>query len=243
VKKHLAVFGLFVRSSLYQILAILLLMVLIESILFCVVLHNALSAETISLETIISKSSIAIVFGAAFLLVTTKLCSIGCAFSSKTGYTLSRLQITAKSIFFWQAIVNSIFYFLLWAVQTFTVIFLTNHFAQTVDSELITEQTVFLAFYRSAFLHGVLPLDQISAYIRNIVLVFALGTCAAIFPIRQRKKGIGAEIILLAGVSCIMFPHHAEGIAGDVFLIVLSICLSVIAIISAIQKEDGHEEV
>ena len=104
MRKHLAVFGLFVRSSLLRILILLGGMILLQAFLFGYTMHTTFSSENLvwGLESIITDSRIVFVFALAFLLMTLQLASVGCSHSSKTGYTLSRLCVTPQTVFLWQ---------------------------------------------------------------------------------------------------------------------------------------------
>jgi len=238
MKQHLSVLGLLIRCSLWRILLILLLMVVIQGGLFAFALHRAIAANQPGLELIISGSQIALVFGAAFLLITAQLCTVGCSYSTQTGYTISRLSLPQRDIFFCQAAVNTLFFLLFWAVEGIAVYGFALYFTRTVDPAAITGQTVFLAFYRSKFLHGLLPLDQISIYIRNITALVALGITTAIFPYRQRRKSFGTEIVVLLVFLLLLFPRQTNEIASDVFLIVLSLSLIATALTTIFAKED-----
>jgi len=244
MRKHLAVFGLFVRSSLLRILILLGGMILLQAFLFGYTMHTTFSSENLvwGLESIITDSRIVFVFALAFLLMTLQLASVGCSHSSQTGYTLSRLCVTPQTVFLWQAAANTLFYLLLWAAEASTVFAFTQYYAAAVDPSQLSNQTVFLAYYRSTLLHGLMPLDQISIYIRNIVLICGLGTAAAVFPFRQRKKSIGLELYVLVPLVCIMFPRQTSEMVGDVFLILLSAFLMFTALYSVFTKEDANSE-
>ena len=58
------------------------------------------------LEVIFDNAHTDLLFAAAFLLITVTLCIPTCQFSSQTGYTLKRLSISERSIFFCQTAYN-----------------------------------------------------------------------------------------------------------------------------------------
>ena len=244
MKKHLSVLGLFVRSSLLRILGVIVLSSLVQTGLFAYTMHSTFSSgdPVWGLESIVSDSRIAFVFAAAFLLLTIQLVSACSAYSTKTQYTLSRLSVTQKAVFFWQTAANCLFYLLFWTIEVIVVFLCALYFAHIADPSAISNQTVFLAFYRQPFLHGLLPLDQTSIYIRNIMLVLGLGMSAAVFSFRQRRKGLGLELYILAPLVCIMFPRQTSEMFGDIFLIMLSAFLMFTTLYSVFTKEDSYGE-
>ena len=86
MKKHLSVFLLAARAGVYRLILVLALTAAAECALFRISLHSS------ALELAVRAGGMAIVFCAAFLLLTLLLCGSGCAFSSQPGYTLRRLS-------------------------------------------------------------------------------------------------------------------------------------------------------
>ena len=226
MKQHISILMLLSKSTLYKLLILFALMISLESFLFWQTLNRRLidflhqdAVALYSLEGIFAESYIPWVFGICFLIQTALLIFVGCDFGSKQGYTLRRLNISERSVFLWQALYNAGCYLLLWMVQTIVALFLCqlylNHNflsenAETAESLLnssniihprITHQTIFLAFYRSNFLHSLLPLDDMIRFSRNILFILGLATPAAAFPYYQRRGKTSFSIHFLA-VMC-----------------------------------------
>lgn len=231
MKKHLSVFGLFVRSSIYKVIGILLIMCALEILLFHTELKGALSdynSESehntfAQLENIFSDSIAPWCFALAFALITVALCLTGTEYKSKTGYTLRRLSVSEKHVFFYQALCNFFMYFLLWATQAALCYILSLYYINSSPEAFLGNQTVFLAFYRSKFLHAVLPLSNALLWVRNFLLIIALSLSSAEFPFKQRRKSFSVTIIALC-VYCIAFFSRE---IGDIFSIVTVLIVSI----------------
>ena len=241
MKKHLSVLMLISRSTIYQILGILLIMVVVEGTLFYFALNRMMTSEVVGLELAFQQSRIPWVCALGFLLVTALLCLTGCEFGGKQGYTLRRLSVSERSVFLWQAFYNTCCFFLFWAVQLFIILALCRLYIERIDSAVVNNQTVFLAFYRNDFLHSLLPLAEISRYVRNIFLILGLGIASAYFPIRQRRGGIGAGIIVLSAVTLLFFSHGMGYLGSDILVILLSIATAAIALNGALSEEAANE--
>ena len=106
MKKHSSVLMLLARSTIYRVLALLVLLAVIERVLFGRALPYGQFGED-GLKTCFSESYIAWAFGLYFLLLTALLCTTGCALGSRTGDTLRRLRISEKAVFLWQCGYNA----------------------------------------------------------------------------------------------------------------------------------------
>ncbi len=236
MKKHISVFGLFARSSIYRVLGILLLMVTAEIGVFVWQVKEAVSgyyellaldlAAMPDLERVVDKSGLFLCFAIALILITVVLCLPGCELGSKTSYTLKRLSISERATFFHQAAYNILVYIFLFATQIVLAFTLCTYYARTVPAAFVGNQTVFLAFYRNEFLHAVLPLSDVMLWIRNAFLILALGACAAEFPFRQRRKQYALSI---AGLVIYMFVFFSRTV-GDLFNCILTIIVALILI-------------
>lgn len=222
MKQHLSVFMLMVRSSFYKILGLLALMAVAEATLF----HFALDGGA-NLEHVVKYSRITYPFYIVFVLLTLLLCSAGCEFGSKTGYTLRRLSISEKRVFFWQCVYNTAAYLLFWAVQVLVAVALcTAYVTVFADSPYITHQTLFLAFYRSDFLHSLLPMENILFWVRNLLFFVSLGVTTAHFPYSQRRRSKFYHIYLLAPLFLVSFVWRGySGPEIDITIIVCAVFL------------------
>ena len=254
MKKHLSVFGLYARGSIYKILGILSVTFLAEALLFIhgvrqtvTTYHELLRADLVSLsdpERVVEQSGLFLCFAIALVLITAVLCLPGCAFGSQTGYTLRRLRIGERATFFHQATYNILVYLFFLATQAVVLFFLGLYYTRTVPEAFVTNQTLFLAFYRNEFLHAVLPLSDWTLWLRNAFTVAALGFCAAEFPYRQRRGGYALAVGGLVLYFVVFFRQEV----GDLFHCMLTLAIDLAVIGETLYtvyrrgKEGGYED-
>lgn len=228
MNKHISVAALLCRTTIFKILALLLVMAAVQGLLFYFAMDTeGAVAEAgigglstgIALENIVTRSHIQWVTAAGFLALCIILCYSGCEFGAKSGYTWRRLSISEQAVFLWQSAYNTLCLILLWAVQAITVFALCAWFTLRTDPAYFTGQTVFLAFYRDELLHSLLPLGDVSLWIRNALMAAGMGIAAAAFPFRQREGKFGGEAAALVMVTLVWFTRPLGGIAADIFMI------------------------
>ena len=235
MKKHSSVFMLMARSTIYRVLGLLILMAVAEAGLFWLRLQQGAIDGNFSLEAIISESRLSWACAAFFLFVNVIL-SWGSYTISDT-YTAARLSVSGKAVYLWQCIYNSLCYLLFWMVQILIGIGLCRVYEAMAPAEFVSNQTVFLAFYRSNFLHSFLPFEDTWVWVRNILLVVALGICSSRIPGKNRKIGIGSCFLIAAtGV------FFVQGIGEAVALIIAAIVCAVPAVVKALSKEVPDED-
>ncbi len=246
MKKYLSVFSLYIRSNLYKLIAIIFLMAGAQALMFKNVLKTVIIGESLEygllgIETYIEKSNIMLVFGAAFLILTVFLTVMGCEFGSKQGYTLRRLRISEKEILFCQSAANCLIYTVFLLSEVIIVFLLCQiymNFAvktNTLEATNINHQTVFLAFYRSNFLHSLLPLDDIIWHVTNVLLILSLGFTSAVFPYYLRRKRISLEMFILIPFAIINFT------SSEPFYLIGACCiLSGIALVRVGTEAKAH---
>lgn len=238
MKKHLSVLMLLVRSVLLRLTALLVLMTGTVWLVF------RLFAEKISrssLEEAITGCRIGWLFALFFLLVTVLLCSSGCEAGAKSGYTLQRLQISERTVFFWQALINCCCYFLLWTAAVGAMLLICRLWSKIADPYYFTNQTIFLAFYRSRLLHSLLPLASGFHWARNFCLLAGLSFASAAFSYRQRHHSLGGEIILLSALTVLWFDQSIGMHFSDFVIIFAAIILAGFSIWFVMRKEELRE--
>ena len=235
MKKHSSVFMLMARSTIYRVLGLLIVMAVAEAGLFWLRLQQGAIDGNFSLEAIISESRLSWACAAFFLFVNVIL-SWGSYTISDT-YTAARLSVSGKAVYLWQCIYNTLCYLLFWMVQILIGIGLCRVYEAMAPAEFVSNQTVFLAFYRSNFLHSFLPFEDTWVWVRNILLVVALGICSSRIPGKNRKIGIGSCFLIAAtGV------FFVQGIGEAVALIIAAIVCAVPAVVKALSKEVPDED-
>jgi len=242
VRAHLSVFMLFVKSSLYKLLGIAALMGLGEFLLFFLCLSREdIDFSAWGLEGYLDKSGVFIVFAAAFLLLSFFLFRMGAGYGSRPRYTLSRLSLSERRIFFLQALANSLLYTLFLLLQLFIAYGLCLLYLKRA-SAYTSPQTLFLAFYRNDFLHALLPLEDVGGHIRNVFMLLGLGLCAAAFPYKQQRGSFGYEGLLLAILCAFLFPLETGDMNNPAWLILLAIILSYNSLRFVFRREENKND-
>ena len=219
LKKYISVLSLYIRSSLYKLIALIMLMALAQILMFKnilrpVMVDEVLTQALLGIENYIDRSKIILVFGVAFLTLTAFLTITGCEFGSKQGYTLRRLRISEKEILYCQASANIFMYtvfFISEVIIAFILCQIYMNFAlesNLADVTHINHQTIFLAFYRNDFLHGLLPLDDIIRHLTNALSVISLGFTGAVFPYFLRRRRISLEMFILIPFIIFNFTNN-----------------------------------
>lgn len=194
MKKHRSVFELMVRSNFYRILLLLVAMVILQTGLFLFAFYRRFGTEAFSLESVLKKSYIELVFFGVFIGMNIFLkTSVGYEGNEKPQYTMMRLSIAGKEVYYWHAASNVLYYLLFFAVEILTIVMLGFLYLKMAPAEYVTGQTLFLACYRSDLLHSLLPLGDFPYLIRNILGLAAASLYSACYPkeyaVEDEKKG------------------------------------------------------
>ncbi len=256
MKKHLSVLMLFVRSSIFKILILLTAMSAAELGLFWIklksesllieaniannVTDSAIAHSSIGLEYILNNSRIHWVLGITYILMTIILIRSCAGYGGKQVYTFQRLSISEHQVFAWQAFCNVGFYFILWAVQGFVILIMCKIYVNTIHESLITSQTIFLAFYRSSFVHCIIPLEHIGRWFRNIFVVLGMGVSSAYYSYCQRRDKKNLDVVIMIAGVIILFITEMENTISDGLLILLA-CLWFIRVFYDFRKEASCE--
>lgn len=254
MKKHISVFGFYARSSIYKVLLVLLLMILAETGAFLfqfrgelanyynlleqVTQGNAEVAYLARPEELLGNGYISVIFAAAVTAVSVILCFPGCEFGAKTSYTIKRLQVNERACFFWQMLCSLMLYLLVYAVQIAVVFGLSQYYIRYAPEELVGNQSVFLMFYRSEFLHSLLPLADIRIWVRNLFLLFGLAFGAAGFSYQQRRKKKPMALYLMLVCAWFFFSQEIAGFSNVMFLSLTSLMVIAKLLFNVLPEEE-----
>ncbi len=222
MRQHKSFFFLSVRRTIYPLIAILILMVVAQVGLFYWVQQGVLetnqgeleagvpdawvtyiSTQNYQFEGFVEGGFIPIVSGIALVLVTALLLWKGNCMTGTQGYTLGRLSLSEPWMFLLQSAHYSLVYLLFWMVQLLSMGGLWLLFVAGAPEGAVTNQTLYLATYRSNFFHGLLPLNGVAILVRNVALVVGLGVVTARASLY--RKSYPAVVVLLA-IVLIWFP-------------------------------------
>lgn len=206
MKRYVSVFEMIARSSIYKVLLTIMGMVAIEAVLF----YNTMTNPSgINFEEYIDQSYYSIVFRVAYTVITVWLILPGMNIGSTQSYTLQRLRIKESKIFWLQALYNAVVYVLLWGTQLMTILGSVIVYQKNLsEGAVMSNQTVFLAFYRNAFMHSILPLEDGPGWYVLGFIVITTALAAAEFTKLQRIGKFGFELCVIAFTTWIVFPRE-----------------------------------
>ena len=214
MRQHASVFTLLARSTVYKLLGIFAGLLLAETALFFLL---GLPAG-VGIEKVLGASGLRWVFAGALLLVSLLLSTTGTDAGGKSDYTLRRLSVSRRALFLWQVGYNFLVFLVLWAVQALFAYGLCLLCVEKL--EITSSQAILLAFYRDDFLHALLPLDEVSLTVRNLIYCGALAVACACHPVRQRRGRNGLfPVIALAAAGGILCPSELGSLNGDVMAV------------------------
>ncbi len=244
MKKYISVMMLIMRANLYRAFGILLGTWAVQTVLFFLIMRREMPRADVlglNLERLVEKSGAVWVFAVAFVWITIFLCRMGCAYGTKTGYTLKRLSIDEKSVFLCQSAANSLYFLLFWFLEAVFAYLLCKIVCVKIPHTGI--QSVLLAFYRDPFLHSLLPLAELSLWVRNVVLVLALGVSTAAFSWHQRrgKSGVGVGVVVL--ITIVSFCQKTGSFHMNIFIILLMIISISIISLNVMGKETEDAQI
>lgn len=206
MKRYLSVFEMITRSSIYKVLLILGVLVATETAFFY---HAMNFSNEITIEGYIEESFYSVIFQVAYLLITIVIVFSGMNVGSVQSYTLKRLSIKEKSIFLLQALYNLFAYMLLWGTQLIVLLInITIYLKNLPDGVVITNQTMFLAFYRSTFMHSILPLEDAPGWIILTLIAVTGAVATAEFTRLQRGGKFGFELLVLVAAVLVYMPRE-----------------------------------
>ena len=216
MNKHLSVFKLLARSTIWKVLAVLLLMTVTESLLFFRQEGKlAGQAGGYYLESLFYGSYIFLVFLAAYVAISAILYGTGSRPGSRQDYTLQRLGVSGYAIIAWQSLWNLICFLLLWTVQLLTVyLLLQNHLAKYPYAGF-TQHHIFLAFWRHDVLHGLLPTADTLVWLKDLILLLAVSMITDYGSYVARRAGKGSALYVFMFVQTVQFFRSDTSSSSD----------------------------
>ena len=238
MKKHLSVLMLAARLTIFKVIGLLAVMSGVQIALFISVMDRY---PTRVLSSLLGDCHLGLVAMVGFVPLCVLLANSGNGSGgSRSVYTLRRLSVTELAATGWWAVYNSLVCLVFWLWEALTVLGLCLFYVHRAPEELVGPQTAFLACYEVNFLHKLIPLGDISGWVRNGVLVFGLGICLACCAYHGRHEGRGIAIWFMAIAALAGFFGNGNGV--DVMLTVWGVVLAVTAAGVVLNRERHPEE-
>ena len=191
------------------------------------------------IDLIMEESRISLVFSIMLILTMEVLSILGRDKSGQLGYTLSRLSVSQRKIHCIWAGCYALCFFLLWAMELVLMVGLSQWFVMQNDGG---SQAIFLSFYSNDFLHALLPLDEWSIWLRNIVMMCYMGVTASYLSYVSRRSGRGVWATVILYILVMNFPIALGGLASSVIDITVMAVVMVVMYIIVVNENVYDEE-
>ena len=166
---YLSVYDLFLRSGGCKVGIVIALTLLAEAITLVVLMQG----ETMYYENLFARGA-ALPFGIGFLLLTLALIDPLRAQKSNVDYTIRRLHIRPLDVFWVETVYVLLAYFVFWALNVTLLYAFGAYFTSHISTAANREMGILLAFVRTPQLYMLLPIKNVTFWIRNITGVLAL---------------------------------------------------------------------
>lgn len=220
VRGAVSLWALLARSSIYKLLGLAAVMAVWEAALFYISLRRGRGYE---LTDVIGSSNIFLAFLVTLGLGLSALARAERDLEEKSRNTMNRLTLSRGGIFGVKAAFNMGCLAVLFALQIWLAIWMVGTFGRERPEAYASPQRLFLAFYRIEFLHCLLPLADAGKWVRNILLVLALGMEAAVYV-----KGIPVTFILLYLLTAVWFVSPIGiGVTDIMYMVVCAVMMGI----------------
>ena len=240
MKKYLSVFMLIARCSIYKVFGLLILMAGCEFLAFSYGLSSA-DGGLNGLENAFEAGFCEYIFVTSCVVLLLLLSRMGASKSSKTIYTLNRLSVSEKCVFWIESLYDTLCIIILWLSQALLSIGLCYYYILIAGSESTAEQTMFLAFFRSDFLLSLLPFDEPFLLISNYLLALSLGISTARLAWADRNDKPSNAIMSFAYIGYNFFFREVGSLWQSVIICIISAMVIVEAIYFTFKKEAEDE--
>lgn len=240
MRTYISVLMLAARNSIYKIIGLLIVVGAVQLGVFYQTMKRQMD---MGLESMIWISRMSLLCGAAFVLLCFLLLYPECEYGgSRIRYSIARLQIGEKGVFFLWTAYHVIILTIFWAIQLAIgygacLIYL----AQPEAAAMADAQSVFLAFYFDDFLHSLMPLHDFTRHIRNIFLLLGVSFGISDFSWRQRRGKRSYMFVLLLAMTLIFFKQGIFHPVSDAALSLFSIICIAYSIYGVYRDENEND--
>ena len=215
MRGHRGMWMLAARGSILWVLVVLVLTSGAELALFWRWMGAHSQPALWDLVNMVSESKLLWAAGAGLAALSVVLSRNGCQGGSVQAYTLRRLSMREEAAVLWWTAHNSACFLIFWAAQLGTALVICKLYFDRMYPGVVEEITPFVYFYRSRYLHALLPLSQLSLWLRNLLLVLALGLSTAMFSYKRRHGKLGISAVVMTLLVAVLFPCGLE--RGEAF--------------------------
>ncbi len=205
MKQYLSVLALLVRSSIYKIYILFAAIAVLHTILFSV--WDSRPAVRFLL------------FAAEVGTLLWILCRNWMDGSSHQNYTIQRLSVTEKALFWMQASYNLICLLMFWAVHLIIAYVL---YSRTYTGP----QSLFLEFAGSGYLHSLIPGADWVSWVKNFTILGFAAVYSAYYSIYYQLFEVNNwTLISMANLLALGFSTGPDGLGMKVILIIMTVTI------------------
>lgn len=237
MRRHLAIFRLFLAHTGGKVLLVLVLLAAAEG---AVVFRWRGLAPSVSLLGYYERcaTALGILFLVAAILVSVLLLWAGVGWGKgRPGDTLDRLMVSPWWVVFWQGLYNTLAFLLLWGVQALLLVALAWFYGK--QGGQLSAQSLYLLMWQRDLPHFLLPLGGVGGWVSRGLLAAGLGCTAACFAqgLRRGMWDLSFPILFLCAL-----PFLGKGYS--LLLVVLSLLCGAVGLghLWWKGKEARHEE-
>ena len=215
MKSYLSVFMLMCRRLLPKAFVIMLLVSAAQCGAFFVSRGQYAPGFGYALARVYDSARCELIAGAGLVLLSVLMASVGCdRAGSRQENVLNRLAVSPRAVLVMQALANAVLLLVYLFLQLGTAAALLRSALDGV-AEYGRDQALMLAFYRSDYLHSLLPLADWTRVMRVVALILGLASALACYPARQRSgsrpvAGIAALCLVLLFFSGRLYQEGTD---------------------------------
>lgn len=198
MRYYTSVWNLLVRRSFWRVLLILVLTACGNILAYLYFAPRHGFRNTFPLDS----NALRIVLFLGFTAMMAVVSIPGCSFHTHNEYTLQRLGISERTVFFLQAVFNACCFVLLWMVQLICLFSF-----DLIANGMAADAAQHVRYYDATLFHSLLPLRDGWRWGRNIMLVAGLGLSTAVAPFHQRRGRFAASLVLMFISANLNFAH------------------------------------
>ena len=187
----------------------------------------------------------ALPFGIGFLLLTLALLDPLKAQKSNVDYTIRRLHIRPMEVFWVETVYVLLAYFVFWALNVTLLYACGAYFTSHISTAANREMGILLAFVRAPQLYMLLPVMNVTLWLRNITGVLALSACIARYSYFARKNQNKTILVFISAMLLIGSYAYVSGTEASGNLLVASLmaaCFTSARLSVSAEEKEPEEE-
>ena len=253
MKKYLSVIMLAARGSFFKVIGVMIMMAAAQIGVFYTKYQaliterqNQLNEQLLhpengiwdiafpAMERVLDKGiangyiTVAGIWIMAFVLIGILLNQAGAPWKSGSEnirMTLQRMPMKEWKITFCYAVYNFGIWLIFWAFSIGVVLAICEVYYKFAILDAYGSQSTFLAFYRNELFHSLLPLEDVTRYVRNIGMFVALSVMSATTGFWNRRGKRNLVSFICIGLMAGAFPGRMGNQGADLWWVVVSVAV------------------